>query len=98
MDDIAVTDFPQGSGFSGGRPWVIRHEDKFYVSYDVDTTDPITGESNHDWQGYVNVYGLSYSIGCSTWSDVIAKYNKYVASQATWTDVITCYTGYTSPQ
>jgi len=98
VDDIAVTDFPQGSGFSGGRPWVIRHNDKFYVSYDVDTTNPETGESNHDWQGLVNVYGLSYTIGCTTWSNVIEKYNKYVATQATWTDVITCYTSYTSPQ
>ncbi|MCX5885971.1 MAG: hypothetical protein NT096_08705 [Proteobacteria bacterium] len=95
VDDIAVTEFAKDSLTSGGRPWVIRHNDKFYVSYDVDTSTP-TCESNHDWKGYVKVYGLSYSIGCSTWSDVISEYNKYVSSLATWTDVITCYTSYTS--
>jgi hypothetical protein len=34
--------------------------------------------------------------GCSTWDDVIAKYNKYVAvpPTATWSDVIDCYNEY----
>jgi uncharacterized repeat protein (TIGR01451 family) len=35
-------------------------------------------------------------VGCSTWSDVIAKYNSYVSGQATWTDVINCYNEYAS--
>jgi len=35
-------------------------------------------------------------LGCSTWSDVIAKYNTYVSNQADWTDVITCYNQYAS--
>jgi hypothetical protein len=34
---------------------------------------------------------------CSTWSDVINKYNNYVTDQATWTDVISCYNQYVSP-
>jgi hypothetical protein len=34
---------------------------------------------------------------CSTWSDVIDKYNSYVGGQSSWTDVITCYSQYTSP-
>jgi len=34
--------------------------------------------------------------GCSTWSDVIGKYNSYVSGQATWTDVINCYNEYAS--
>jgi hypothetical protein len=33
---------------------------------------------------------------CSTWTDVITKYNAYVSGQATWTDVITCYSQYAS--
>ena len=32
--------------------------------------------------------------GCSTWSDVIGKYNTYVSGQASWNDVITCYGEY----
>jgi hypothetical protein len=32
--------------------------------------------------------------GCSTWSDVIEKYNTYVSGQASWSDVITCYGEY----
>ena len=35
--------------------------------------------------------------GCSTWSDVIGKYNTYVSGQATGSDVITCYNQYVSP-
>jgi hypothetical protein len=33
---------------------------------------------------------------CSTWTDVISKYNTYVSGQAQWNDVITCYQGYVS--
>ena len=31
---------------------------------------------------------------CSTWDDVIAEYNAYVAGQVTWDKVITCYNQY----
>jgi hypothetical protein len=34
--------------------------------------------------------------GCSTWTDVITKYNDYVSGSATWTDVINCYNEYVS--
>jgi hypothetical protein len=34
---------------------------------------------------------------CSTWTDVISKYNSYVSGQAVWNEVIACYTQYTSP-
>jgi hypothetical protein len=42
--------------------------------------------------------GQNQPAGCSTWSDVITKYNSYVSGQANWNDVITCYTEYTSPE
>ena len=35
--------------------------------------------------------------GCSTWNDVIEKYNAYVGGSASWTDVIDCYNQYASP-
>jgi len=34
---------------------------------------------------------------CSTWTDVISKYNLYVSGQALWSDVITCYNQYVTP-
>jgi uncharacterized repeat protein (TIGR01451 family) len=36
--------------------------------------------------------------GCSTWSDVITKYNSYVSGSTSWNDVIACYTKYTSAE
>lgn len=35
-------------------------------------------------------------IECSTWTDVISKYNAYVSGQAVWDDVIVCYQQYAS--
>jgi hypothetical protein len=29
--------------------------------------------------------------GCSTWNDVIAKYQAYVNGQAAWGDLVACY-------
>ena len=40
--------------------------------------------------------GQASGPGCSTWADVIGKYNSYVSGQAGWTDVISCYNGYAS--
>jgi len=38
--------------------------------------------------------GQAVPTGCSTWTDVITKYNSYVSGSATWTDVINCYNEY----
>jgi hypothetical protein len=40
---------------------------------------------------------ISAAAGCSTWNDVITKYNAYVSDQAAWNDVINCYNEYVSP-
>jgi hypothetical protein len=49
----------------------------------------------------VGTYGMILYPGkqstCSTWSDVIGKYNAYVSGSASWTDVIDCYNQYISP-
>lgn len=34
---------------------------------------------------------------CSTWTDVISKYNAYVSGQVEWNDVIVCYNQYLTP-
>jgi hypothetical protein len=33
---------------------------------------------------------------CSTWTDVIEKYDTYVSGTTSWTDVIACYSQYVS--
>jgi len=45
----------------------------------------------------VNFTAASFQEECSTWSDVIGKYNAYVSGQAQWSDVINCYNQYVSP-
>lgn len=39
--------------------------------------------------------GQTQTSECSTWSDVIGKYNAYVGGLGTWSDVINCFTEYT---
>ena len=36
-------------------------------------------------------------VECSSWTDVIAKYNAYAGGTATWSDVIGCYNEYALP-
>jgi hypothetical protein len=56
-------------------------------TYAKDSTYPYT------WA----VRGLSL-FQCTTWGDVIAKYNNYVKGQASWNDVISCYQEYASSE
>jgi hypothetical protein len=64
------------------------------------------GHVDYDGKSYNTYYDYVWPVrggqiqpaGCSTWSDVIAKYNSYVSGQATWNDVITCYNEYVSHQ
>jgi len=58
VDDVAVTDFTRSDNMLAGRPWVIHHKHKLYVSYDVDTIDPVTNLEDHQWQAFVSVYRL----------------------------------------
>jgi len=58
------------------------------------------GMSKSEKSYYYHVWpvraGQVQTPGCSTWTDVITKYNAYVSGQAVWNDVIMCYTQYTS--
>jgi hypothetical protein len=40
--------------------------------------------------------GQIQSPGCSSWDQVISKYQEYVSGQASWNDVIICYNQYVS--
>ena len=58
LEDIAVTDFAPSDNRQPGRPWVILHENRLYVSYDLDTVDPASQEEQRQWQAIVSVYEL----------------------------------------
>lgn len=58
VDDVAVTNFVPSDNLVGGRPWVIIHENRLYVSYDVDTLDPSTLQEELKWQAYVTIYQI----------------------------------------
>jgi len=53
-----------------------------------------TSKKSFDWSVWPVRAGQVESNGCSTWADVITKYNAYVSDQAVWNDVITCYSQY----
>lgn len=59
LQDVAVTDFVNTSEsfMEGESPWVQPYGNRFYVSYIVDTSDPVTGIITFG-QAYVNVYEL----------------------------------------
>lgn len=58
MDDVAVTNFAP-PGYMTGRPWVILHENRLYVSYDVAPLEAGTGKELLDQiEAYVGIYEL----------------------------------------
>jgi hypothetical protein len=56
LEDVAVTSYTPQDGKQPGRPWLILHGDRLYVSYDVDTANHVTHEEDLKWQAYVSVY------------------------------------------
>lgn len=57
ISTTAVTNFTPQDLKSAGRPWVIHHNNKLYVSYDVETSNS-SGQTNRDWAGVVQVYQM----------------------------------------
>ena len=66
------------------------------ISYQIYTaTSGSTKVSPHNSSAKIsNPCEISY---CSTWTEVISKYNSYVGGSASWNNVITCYNQYASP-
>jgi hypothetical protein len=107
----SLTDYSQyDPALPAAHPFTNVQADVYWSSTS-DAGDPGVAWVVHMWLG--DVYGgdksyYSYYVwsvrggqvksDCSTWSDVITKYNAYVSGQALWNDVITCYTEYTSPE
>jgi hypothetical protein len=48
-----------------GRPWVILRGNRLYVSYDLDTRDPVTHDEQMNGQAIVSVYELPAQSGQS---------------------------------
>jgi hypothetical protein len=68
--DTAVTNFDKTSYYQPGRPWVIYHLNRLYVSYDVDSIDVKTNEEMKRWQARVSIYDVvpgSTGIGSESW-------------------------------
>ncbi len=59
LEDVAVTNYAPSDYKQPGRPWVILHGNRLYVSYDMDTVDPVTHEEQKKWQAYVSIYELT---------------------------------------
>jgi len=59
VDDIPVTDYAVADNKQTGRPWVILHGNRLYVSYDLDTMDPVTRSEDLKGQAIVSVYELA---------------------------------------
>jgi hypothetical protein len=66
LDDVAVTSFAPSDNRQPGRPWLMLHNNRLYVSYDMDTIDPTTQQEQHRWQAYVSVYELPAQPGQPT--------------------------------
>lgn len=58
LEDLAVTDFSPSDLRQPGRPWLILHGNLLYLSYDLDTIDPVTHEEQLQWQAFISCYEL----------------------------------------
>jgi hypothetical protein len=59
VDDVAVTNYAPSDNKQPGRPWVIVHQNRLYVSYDLDTVDPARHMELLQWQARVSIYELT---------------------------------------
>ena len=57
-EDLGVTNYTAGDYRQPGRPWGILHQNKLYVSFDVDSVDAATGEERLKGQAVAGVYEI----------------------------------------
>ncbi|MBE7520600.1 MAG: hypothetical protein HS107_15295 [Thermoflexaceae bacterium] len=58
VSSTPVTTYAPDSLKGAGRPSVMKHGNRLYVSYDVESFSPQRREENKDWQGYVAIFEL----------------------------------------
>ena len=59
LDNISVTNYAITDNMQTGRPWVVLHGNRLYVSYDLDPMDPTTHQELLKSQAVVSVYELT---------------------------------------
>jgi len=59
LADVAATNFSSANSKAAGRPWVMLHNKRLYLAYDVDVIDP-TKVPAEQFQGqvWITVYDL----------------------------------------
>jgi hypothetical protein len=58
LQDIPVTHFSREDNLQPGRPWILLHDHRLYLSYDLDPIDPISHEEIKKWQALVSIFEL----------------------------------------
>jgi hypothetical protein len=103
----SLNDFSQWfPSLPSGHPFT-NLGDSWYWSSSTRAGDPSLAWVAFMWKSNVLVCDKSFNglyvwpvrggkVGaeCSTWTDVILKYDSYVSDQASWSEVITCYNQY----
>ena len=62
IEDVPVTSFDWADLRQPGRPYLLLHSDRLYVSYDCDTIDPITHQEMLKGQVYVAMFDISTDV------------------------------------
>lgn len=58
LEDVAVTSYSIEDNMQTGRPWVLLHDSRLYVGYDLDTRDPVTYSETMNGQAIISIYEL----------------------------------------
>lgn len=58
VSSTPVTSYGPESHKGAGRPSLMKHGNRLYVSYDVESFTPRERAENKDWQGYVTVFEM----------------------------------------
>ncbi len=58
VSSTPVTNYGPESHKGAGRPSVMKHGNRLYVSYDVESFNPQGRVENKDWQGYVAIFEI----------------------------------------
>jgi hypothetical protein len=59
IEDVPVTSFTWADLRQPGRPYLLLHGNRLYVSYDCDTIDPISHEEERKGQVYVAIFEVA---------------------------------------